>query len=79
MAGVRCGQVLGGLGCLLLCSSAISLHGDHAPGLWPVLSLEKKGRVHLVGWQTLGIIAIMDGVECIHTFGAGESRVLKCS
>nr|XP_027789290.1 glucokinase regulatory protein isoform X2 [Marmota flaviventris] len=31
-------------------------------------SLEKKGRVHLVGWQTLGIIAIMDGVECIHTF-----------
>uniref|UniRef100_A0A8C0LJY1 Glucokinase regulatory protein n=1 Tax=Canis lupus dingo TaxID=286419 RepID=A0A8C0LJY1_CANLU len=34
-------------------------------------SLEKKGRVYLVGWQTLGIIAIMDGVECIHTFGAG--------
>ncbi|XP_048209177.1 glucokinase regulatory protein isoform X2 [Perognathus longimembris pacificus] len=33
-------------------------------------SLEKKGHVHLVGWQTLGIIAIMDGVECIHTFGA---------
>ncbi|XP_058523415.1 glucokinase regulatory protein [Ochotona princeps] len=33
-------------------------------------SLKKKGRVHLVGWQTLGIIAIMDGVECIHTFGA---------
>ncbi|XP_006503945.1 glucokinase regulatory protein isoform X1 [Mus musculus] len=34
------------------------------------ISLEKKGHVHLVGWQTLGIIAIMDGVECIHTFGA---------
>ncbi|KAM9635502.1 LOW QUALITY PROTEIN: glucokinase regulatory protein [Trichechus inunguis] len=34
-------------------------------------SLEKKGWVCLVGWQTLGIIAIMDGVECIHTFGAG--------
>ncbi|XP_041496082.1 glucokinase regulatory protein-like [Microtus oregoni] len=33
-------------------------------------SLEKKGRVYLVGWQTLGIIAIMDGVECIHTFGS---------
>uniref|UniRef100_A0A2K5FA73 Glucokinase regulator n=1 Tax=Aotus nancymaae TaxID=37293 RepID=A0A2K5FA73_AOTNA len=33
-------------------------------------SLEKKGHVYLVGWQTLGIIAIMDGVECIHTFGA---------
>nr|XP_048272120.1 glucokinase regulatory protein-like [Myodes glareolus] len=33
-------------------------------------SLEKKGRVYLVGWQTLGIIAIMDGVECIYTFGA---------
>ncbi|XP_046519385.1 glucokinase regulatory protein isoform X3 [Equus quagga] len=33
-------------------------------------SLEKNGRVYLVGWQTLGIIAIMDGVECIHTFGA---------
>uniref|UniRef100_A0A8C6RFP9 Glucokinase regulatory protein n=1 Tax=Nannospalax galili TaxID=1026970 RepID=A0A8C6RFP9_NANGA len=29
-------------------------------------SLGRKGRVHL----TLGIIAIMDGVECIHTFGA---------
>ncbi|VFV37240.1 glucokinase regulatory protein [Lynx pardinus] len=28
------------------------------------------GSVYLVGWQTLGIIAIMDGVECIHTFGA---------
>uniref|UniRef100_A0A2K6F8H5 Glucokinase regulatory protein n=1 Tax=Propithecus coquereli TaxID=379532 RepID=A0A2K6F8H5_PROCO len=33
-------------------------------------SLERKGRAYLVGWQTLGIIAIMDGVECIHTFGA---------
>ncbi|XP_036604858.1 glucokinase regulatory protein isoform X2 [Trichosurus vulpecula] len=33
-------------------------------------SLQKNGRVYLVGWQTLGIIAIMDGVECIHTFGA---------
>uniref|UniRef100_A0A2K6PET9 Glucokinase regulator n=1 Tax=Rhinopithecus roxellana TaxID=61622 RepID=A0A2K6PET9_RHIRO len=33
-------------------------------------SLQKKGHVYLVGWQTLGIIAIMDGVECIHTFGA---------
>ncbi|XP_075811918.1 glucokinase regulatory protein [Microtus pennsylvanicus] len=33
-------------------------------------SLEKKGRMYLVGWQTLGIIAIMDGLECIHTFGA---------
>uniref|UniRef100_A0A673TNW4 Glucokinase regulator n=1 Tax=Suricata suricatta TaxID=37032 RepID=A0A673TNW4_SURSU len=33
-------------------------------------SLQKKGRVYLVGWQTLSIIAIMDGVECIHTFGA---------
>ncbi|KAF3826456.1 hypothetical protein GH733_008981, partial [Mirounga leonina] len=33
-------------------------------------SLEKKGPVYLIGWQTLGIIAIMDGVECIHTFGA---------
>ncbi|KAF5913049.1 hypothetical protein HPG69_009000 [Diceros bicornis minor] len=33
-------------------------------------SLEKRGHVYLVGWQTLGIIAIMDGVECIHTFGA---------
>uniref|UniRef100_A0A8C0LDR4 Glucokinase regulatory protein n=1 Tax=Canis lupus dingo TaxID=286419 RepID=A0A8C0LDR4_CANLU len=38
-------------------------------------SLEKKGRVYLVGWQTLGIIAIMDGVECIHTFGAGGAPV----
>lgn len=71
--------MLEGLDCLLLCSSAVSLPGEHAPGLWLILSLEKKGRVHLVGWQTLGIIAIMDGVECIHTFGAGESRVLMCS
>ncbi|XP_032004347.1 glucokinase regulatory protein-like [Hylobates moloch] len=38
-------------------------------------SLEKKGHVYLVGWQTLGIIAIMDGVECIHTFGAGGTPV----
>ncbi|EGV98342.1 Glucokinase regulatory protein [Cricetulus griseus] len=38
-------------------------------------SLEKKGRVYLVGWQTLGIIAIMDGVECIHTFGADSQDV----
>lgn len=79
MAGVRWRHMLEGLGCLLLCSSAVSLHGAHAPGLWLILSLEKKGRVYLVGWQTLGIIAIMDGVECIHTFGAGESRVLMCS
>ncbi|KAB0357800.1 hypothetical protein FD754_001956 [Muntiacus muntjak] len=28
----------------------------------------EKGRVYLVGWQTLGIIAIMDGVECMHAF-----------
>ncbi|XP_044943973.1 glucokinase regulatory protein-like [Mustela putorius furo] len=34
------------------------------------ISLEEKGRVYLVGWQTLGIMAIMDGVECIHSFGA---------
>ncbi|KAL4694108.1 hypothetical protein H8959_013373 [Pygathrix nigripes] len=38
-------------------------------------SLQKKGHVYLVGWQTLGIIAIMDGVECIHTFGAGGTPV----
>lgn len=31
--------------------------------------------MHLVGWQTLGIIAIMDGVECIHSFGAGGTLV----
>ncbi|XP_026376841.1 glucokinase regulatory protein isoform X2 [Ursus americanus] len=37
-------------------------------------SLEKKGRVYLVGWQTLGIIAIMDGVECIHTFDFRDVR-----
>ncbi|OWK10871.1 hypothetical protein Celaphus_00005405, partial [Cervus elaphus hippelaphus] len=30
----------------------------------------EKGRVYLVGWQTLGIITIMDGVECMHAFGA---------
>ncbi|XP_032705474.1 glucokinase regulatory protein-like, partial [Lontra canadensis] len=38
-------------------------------------SLEKKGRLYLVGWQTLGIMAIMDGVECIHTFGANYRDV----
>ncbi|XP_073905493.1 glucokinase regulatory protein isoform X2 [Castor canadensis] len=37
-------------------------------------SLEKKGHVHLVGWQNLGIIAIMDGVECIHTFDFRDIR-----
>ncbi|KAM5318460.1 LOW QUALITY PROTEIN: glucokinase regulatory protein [Glossophaga mutica] len=33
-------------------------------------SLEKKG-VYLVGWHTLGITATTDGVEYVHTFGAG--------
>ncbi|CAN0511711.1 unnamed protein product [Rangifer tarandus platyrhynchus] len=28
----------------------------------------EKCRVYLVGWQTLGIIAITDGVECTHAF-----------
>ncbi|KAB0381325.1 hypothetical protein FD755_009109 [Muntiacus reevesi] len=28
----------------------------------------EKGLVYLVGWQTLGIIAITDGVECMHAF-----------
>lgn len=44
---------------------------------WPLAppSLKKKGRVHLVGWQTPGIIVIIDGVKCIHTFGAGGTLV----
>ncbi|XP_053107187.1 glucokinase regulatory protein isoform X3 [Hemicordylus capensis] len=33
-------------------------------------SLQKKAYVYMVGWHTLGIIAIMDGAECIPTFGA---------
>uniref|UniRef100_A0A8C8SPT5 Glucokinase regulator n=1 Tax=Pelusios castaneus TaxID=367368 RepID=A0A8C8SPT5_9SAUR len=33
-------------------------------------SLQKKACVYMVGWHTLGIIAIMDGAECIPTFGA---------
>ncbi|KAM9721956.1 LOW QUALITY PROTEIN: glucokinase regulatory protein [Dama dama] len=32
-----------------------------------------KGQVYLVGWQTLGIIAITDGVECMHAFASHSS------
>lgn len=35
-------------------------------------SLQKKASVYMVGWHTLGIIAIMDGAECVPTFGTGE-------
>nr|XP_028581257.1 glucokinase regulatory protein isoform X1 [Podarcis muralis] len=38
-------------------------------------SLQKKAYVYLVGWHTLGIIAIMDGAECIPTFGADINDV----
>uniref|UniRef100_A0A8D0L9P0 Glucokinase regulator n=1 Tax=Sphenodon punctatus TaxID=8508 RepID=A0A8D0L9P0_SPHPU len=38
-------------------------------------SLQKKAYVYLVGWHTLGIIAIMDGAECIPTFGADFNDV----
>lgn len=34
-------------------------------------SLQRKGRVYYLGWQTLGIIGIIDTSECIPTFGAG--------
>ncbi|KAI5102482.1 glucokinase regulatory protein, partial [Silurus meridionalis] len=35
------------------------------------LSLRRKGHVYYLGWQTLGIIGIIDASECIPTFGAG--------
>ncbi|CAM4529046.1 glucokinase regulatory protein [Caretta caretta] len=38
-------------------------------------SLQKKACVFMVGWHTLGIIAIMDGAECIPTFGADYNDV----
>ncbi|XP_032638566.1 glucokinase regulatory protein [Chelonoidis abingdonii] len=38
-------------------------------------SLQKKASVYMVGWHTLGIIAIMDGAECIPTFGADYNDV----
>ncbi|XP_078237093.1 glucokinase regulatory protein isoform X3 [Pogona vitticeps] len=38
-------------------------------------SLQKKAYVYLVGWHTLGIIAIMDGAECVPTFGADLNDV----
>ncbi|XP_062429129.1 glucokinase regulatory protein [Rhea pennata] len=38
-------------------------------------SLQKKACVYMVGWHTLGLIAIMDSVECIPTFGADSKDV----
>ncbi|XP_060790527.1 glucokinase regulatory protein isoform X2 [Neoarius graeffei] len=35
------------------------------------ISLQRKGHVYYLGWQTLGIIGIIDACECIPTFGAG--------
>ncbi|KAK2843519.1 hypothetical protein Q7C36_011734 [Tachysurus vachellii] len=35
------------------------------------ISLRRKGHVYYLGWQTLGIIGIIDASECIPTFGAG--------
>ncbi|KAF5909628.1 glucokinase regulatory protein isoform X1, partial [Clarias magur] len=34
-------------------------------------SLRSKGHVYYLGWQTLGIMGIIDASECIPTFGAG--------
>ncbi|XP_061481989.1 glucokinase regulatory protein isoform X2 [Rhineura floridana] len=38
-------------------------------------SLQKKASIYMVGWHTLGIIAIMDGAECIPSFGADINDV----
>uniref|UniRef100_A0A3B4E9U8 SIS domain-containing protein n=1 Tax=Pygocentrus nattereri TaxID=42514 RepID=A0A3B4E9U8_PYGNA len=35
------------------------------------VSLQEKGHVYYLGWQTLGIIGIIDASECIPTYGAG--------
>lgn len=64
------GHMLEGLDCLLLCSSATSSHGDHGLASGSFSAWRRKA---VCTWQTLGIIAIMDRVGCIHTFGAGES------
>ncbi|KAL6477639.1 hypothetical protein MHYP_G00134740 [Metynnis hypsauchen] len=34
------------------------------------VSLREKGHVYYLGWQTLGIIGIIDASECIPTYGA---------
>ncbi|CAH2245364.1 glucokinase regulatory [Pelobates cultripes] len=33
-------------------------------------SLQKKGHLYIVGWGTLGVMGIMDAVECVPTFHA---------
>ncbi|XP_063770997.1 glucokinase regulatory protein [Pseudophryne corroboree] len=33
-------------------------------------SLQKKGHLYILGWGTLGIIGIMDAVECVSSFHA---------
>ncbi|KAM6221118.1 LOW QUALITY PROTEIN: glucokinase regulatory protein [Rhynchocyon petersi] len=34
-----------------------------------------NSMVYLVGWKTLSVPAIMDGMECIHTFDTGRTPV----
>ncbi|EPY77411.1 hypothetical protein CB1_001264041 [Camelus ferus] len=60
---------------ILLKTLLMAAHKTVDRGITASQSLEKKGQVYLVGWQTLGIIAIMDVIECIHTFGAGGTPV----
>ncbi|XP_064411199.1 glucokinase regulatory protein [Latimeria chalumnae] len=39
------------------------------------LSLQNKSHVYYIGWQTLGIMGIIDASECVPTFGAESSDV----
>ncbi|MGH0124005.1 UNVERIFIED_CONTAM: hypothetical protein FKN15_045672, partial [Acipenser sinensis] len=35
-------------------------------------SLEKMGRIYYIGWQTLGVMGIIDASECVPTFGTDD-------
>nr|XP_014349173.1 PREDICTED: glucokinase regulatory protein [Latimeria chalumnae] len=35
-------------------------------------NLQNKSHVYYIGWQTLGIMGIIDASECVPTFGAGN-------
>ncbi|KAM4689972.1 glucokinase regulatory protein, partial [Rhinophrynus dorsalis] len=36
-------------------------------------SLQKKGHLYILGWGTLGLMGIMDAVECVPSFHAGKT------
>ncbi|XP_033873455.3 glucokinase regulatory protein isoform X2 [Acipenser ruthenus] len=38
-------------------------------------SLERMGRIYYIGWQTLGVMGIIDASECVPTFGTDFNDV----